>query len=107
MLLSVRITDGFFACSALVLAACLRWWALLDLVAFAALVRLCACGVGLSLISWWSISVAPVRGSTYFSLPPQRKVGKRKRLEPPAKRVPRAVAVVVHLESVLSHIPRQ
>jgi hypothetical protein len=24
--------------------------------------------------------VAPVRGGTYFSLPPQRKVGKRKRL---------------------------
>ncbi|WP_204117467.1 hypothetical protein, partial [Paraburkholderia sp. C35] len=24
-------------------------------------------------------SVAPVRGGTYFSLPPQRKVGKRKR----------------------------
>jgi hypothetical protein len=29
-------------------------------------------------------SVAPVRGGTYFSLPPQRKVGKRKRLTPPA-----------------------
>src|SRR5690349_10388940 len=28
-------------------------------------------------------SVAPVRGATYFSLPPQRKVGKRKRLTPP------------------------
>jgi hypothetical protein len=27
-------------------------------------------------------SVAPVRGGTYFSLPPQRKVGKRKRLTP-------------------------
>jgi hypothetical protein len=27
---------------------------------------LCACGGGLSLISWWSISVAPVRGGTYF-----------------------------------------
>ncbi|WP_156132411.1 hypothetical protein [Paraburkholderia terrae] len=27
--------------------------------------------------------VAPVRGGTYFSLPPQRKVGKRKRLTPP------------------------
>jgi hypothetical protein len=25
----------------------------------------------------------PVRGGTYFSLPPQRKVGKRKRLTPP------------------------
>src|SRR5690242_16370286 len=29
--------------------------------------------------------VAPVRGGTYFSLPPQRKVGKRKRLTPPAR----------------------
>jgi hypothetical protein len=28
--------------------------------------------------------VAPVRGGTYFSLPLQRKVGKRKRLTPPA-----------------------
>jgi hypothetical protein len=28
-------------------------------------------------------SIAPVRGGTYFSLPPQRKVGKRKRLTPP------------------------
>jgi hypothetical protein len=25
-----------------------------------------ACGVGLSLICYWSISVAPVRGGTYF-----------------------------------------
>ncbi|EUC15461.1 hypothetical protein PMI06_005807 [Burkholderia sp. BT03] len=29
--------------------------------------------------------VAPVRGGTYFSLPPQRKVGKRKRLTPSAR----------------------
>ena len=29
-----------------------------------------------------------MRGGTYFSLPPQRKVGKRKRLEAPAKRAP-------------------
>jgi len=39
----------------------------------------CSCGVGLSLLSWWFAGVAPVRGGTYFSLPPQRKVGKRKR----------------------------
>jgi hypothetical protein len=32
---------------------------------------LCHYGVGLSLISYWSISVAPVRGGTYFSLPPR------------------------------------
>src|ERR1700760_1111015 len=36
----------------------------------------------------WSAWVAPVRGGTYFSLPPQRKVGKRKRLEAPAKWAP-------------------
>jgi hypothetical protein len=34
--------------------------------ACAALVCLYACGVGLSLNSYWSISVAPVRGGTYF-----------------------------------------
>jgi hypothetical protein len=38
-------------------------------------------GVGLSLFSYWFICVAPVRGGTYFSLPPQRKVGKRKRAQ--------------------------
>jgi hypothetical protein len=39
---------------------------------------------------------------------PQRKVGKRKRVTPPIlKRVPRTVAVVMHLESVFSHIRRQ
>ncbi|CAE6748449.1 hypothetical protein R70006_02924 [Paraburkholderia domus] len=70
-----------------------------------ALVRLCFCGVGLSLFCWWSISVAPVRGGTYFSLLLQREVGKRKQLTPPIlKRVPRTVAVVVHLESVPSRI---
>src|SRR5690349_6686464 len=37
-----------------------------------------------SAICFWFSSVAPVRGGTYFSLPPQRKVGKRKRLTPPA-----------------------
>jgi hypothetical protein len=44
-------------------------------------VGLFAYGVGLSLFSYWFISVAPVRGGTYFSLPPQRKVGKRKRAQ--------------------------
>ncbi|MCG5076831.1 hypothetical protein [Paraburkholderia tagetis] len=49
-------------------------------------------GVGLflrfrvSLFSCRSISVAPVRGGTYFSLPRQRKVGKRKPLKPPVRR---------------------
>ncbi|WP_343657420.1 hypothetical protein, partial [Paraburkholderia caribensis] len=36
-----------------------------------------------SAICFRASSVAPVRGGTYFSLPPQRKVGKRKRLTPP------------------------
>ena len=40
-------------------------------------------GVGISLFSCRYIGVAPVRGGTYFSLQPQRKVGKRKRLKPP------------------------
>jgi hypothetical protein len=35
-----------------------------------------------SAFRYWSACVAPVRGGTYFSLPPQRKVGKRKRLTP-------------------------
>jgi hypothetical protein len=33
----------------------------------------CSCGVGFSLNSRWSISVAPVRGGTYFLCMPQRK----------------------------------
>src|SRR6185369_8956062 len=37
-----------------------------------------------SAICYLASRVAPVRGGTYFSLPPQRKVGKRKRLTPPA-----------------------
>jgi hypothetical protein len=52
-------------------------------------IRSCA-GVRDLLLRWHprlvlpASSVAPVRGGTYFSLPPQRKVGKRKRLTPPA-----------------------
>jgi hypothetical protein len=48
---------------------------------FVGVFLLFAYGVGLSLFSCWFICVAPVRGSTYFSLPPQRKVGKRKRAQ--------------------------
>jgi hypothetical protein len=44
------------------LSVLLRRWPFLDLFAYAALVRLSAYGVGLSLISYWFISVAPVRG---------------------------------------------
>src|SRR6201996_3499469 len=39
--------------------------------------------LGASAFCFRSICVAPVRGGTYFSLQPQRKVGKRKRLQPP------------------------
>jgi hypothetical protein len=43
---------------------------------------------------------------TFFAA--AKKVGKESRFTPPAhKRVSRAVAVVVHLESVFSRIPRQ
>jgi hypothetical protein len=44
------------------LAVCLRRWPFPDLVGCAALVWLCFYGVGLSLFSYWFISVAPVRG---------------------------------------------
>ncbi|MFM0665404.1 hypothetical protein [Paraburkholderia sediminicola] len=82
-------------------------WLLSILLDLFACVALYACGVGLSLFCYWCISVAPVRGGTYFSLPPQREVSKRKRLTPLIlKRVPRAATVVVHLESVFSHTPR-
>jgi hypothetical protein len=76
---------------------------------------------GLSLLCSWSVWVGllafPCCVSGLLALPlcgaaptflclPQRKVGKRKRLTPLIlKRVPRTVAVVVHLESVASHIP--
>ena len=47
-------------------------------------------------------------GAPTFLCLPQRKVGKRKRLKPPAhKRVPRTATVVVHLESVPPHTPRR
>ena len=39
---------------------------------------LCACGVGLSLFCYWSISVPPVRGGTYFSLPAAKKSRQKK-----------------------------
>jgi hypothetical protein len=48
---------------------------------FALPVWLVAYGVGLSLFSCRSICTAPVRGGTHFSLPPQRKVSKRKRAQ--------------------------
>ena len=52
-----------------------------------------------SAFCYWFASVAPVRGGTYFSLPPQRKVGKRKRLTPPAH-------VPIHGPSTSPHFTR-
>jgi hypothetical protein len=89
------------------LRACLCGFGLLEVVG-------CAfCGVGLSLNSYRSISVAPVRGGTYFLCrgvqtgDTGRKESKQRKRPKPLilKRVSRAVAAVVHLESVFSHIP--
>ena len=49
----------------------------------------------------------PLCGAALTFFAAAKKDKQRKRLEAPAKRVPRAVAVVVHLESVFSHIRRQ
>jgi hypothetical protein len=70
------------------------------------LVCLFACGVGLFLICYWSISVAPVRGAlTFFAA--AKKDKQRKRLKPPILSGSRSLlGVVVHLESVFSHIRR-
>jgi hypothetical protein len=62
-----------------VLAVCQRRWPCLAFGLFVLAFLLFALGVGLSLFSCRYICTAPVRGGTYFSLPPQRKVGKRKR----------------------------
>ncbi|WP_338019304.1 hypothetical protein [Paraburkholderia tagetis] len=57
---------------------------LVAVLAYVAIMKLWRCWVfRVSLCSCRSASVAPVRGGTYFSLQPQRKVGKRKRLKPP------------------------
>jgi hypothetical protein len=56
------------------------------------------------LVVYWR---CPCAGQHLLSLPPQRKISKESGFTPPAhKRVPRAATVVVHLESVFSHIPR-
>jgi hypothetical protein len=69
---SLSMRFGFFVV-AMAYAFCLRGAGGLVALAFA---LASACCLRAS-------SVAPVRGGTYFSLPPQRKVGKRKRLTPP------------------------
>ncbi|WP_323046418.1 hypothetical protein, partial [Paraburkholderia sp.] len=77
---------GLFGCAAIV---CLFAYGV-GLVACARLFALCFYGVGLSLISYWSISVAPVRGGhLLFFACRKEKLGKRKRLKPRTlKRVP-------------------
>jgi hypothetical protein len=48
----------------------------------------CVHAVVLFLFCWWFISVAPVRGGTYFSLPAAKKSRQKKAAQTtPAKRV--------------------
>jgi hypothetical protein len=48
----------------------------------------CVQAVVLFLFCWWFISVAPVRGGTYFSLPAAKKSRQKKAAQTtPAKRV--------------------
>jgi hypothetical protein len=48
----------------------------------------CMHAVVLFLFCWWFISVAPVRGGTYFSLPAAKKSRQKKAAQTtPAKRV--------------------
>jgi hypothetical protein len=49
----------------------------------------------------------PLCGAALTFFAAAKKDKQRKRLDPPAKRVPRAATVVVHLESVPSHIRRE
>jgi hypothetical protein len=49
---------------------------LVDLFACSAFVRLCACGVGLSLIFQWSISVRPCAGQALTFFAAAKKVSK-------------------------------
>jgi hypothetical protein len=78
---------GFFVFCTLmggVAGWCFRLFAGIRLAVFAAQVVSVFWGFSLaSACCLRASSVAPVRGGTYFSLPPQRKVGKRKRLTPP------------------------
>jgi hypothetical protein len=81
LVLCAGVRDAGFAAQAFVLCVCLcagirvlpSWRGRFGLLVFALASALCL----------RASSVAPVRGGTYFSLPPQRKVGKRKRLTPP------------------------
>jgi hypothetical protein len=76
-----RFWFGAFAARAVWFLPLLRWHLSLGFCVLAALVGMLAFARA-SAICFHASSVAPVRGGTYFSLPPQRKVGKRKRLTP-------------------------
>jgi hypothetical protein len=89
------------------LSGCLWRWPLLELV---------ACGggfVGLPTALAFPCFVigllaSPLCGAALTFFAAAKKAKQRKRLNPPAhKRVPRTAAVVVHLESVFSHIRRE
>jgi len=77
-----RFWFGAFAARAVWFLPLLRWHLSLGFCVLAAPVGVSTFALA-SAYCLRASSVAPVRGGTYFSLPPQRKVGKRKRLTPP------------------------
>jgi hypothetical protein len=78
------------------LSVCLWFWSFLVLASLA----FSCCVSGLLAL--------PLCGAALTFFAAAKKDKQRKRLTPPAhKRVPRTATVVVHLESVLSHIRRQ
>jgi hypothetical protein len=86
------------------LSVCLRRWALPGLFACAALF-----GCALTVLAFpcvlIGLLVLPLCGAALTFFAAAKKDKQRKRLTPQIlKRVPRTVAVVVHLESVPSHI---
>jgi hypothetical protein len=74
----VRVLWG--GCTAVRQGCAPVWCSLVVVVAFLPAAPVCwlGYGVGLSLISYWSIWVAPVRGGTYFSLPAAKKSRQKK-----------------------------
>ena len=86
--------EGFFLpAAALWLVVCVWWFA------FGGLRLVLAFPCFLS-----GLLALPLCGAALTFFAAAKKDKQRKRLEAPAKRVPRTVAVVVHLESVPSHL---
>jgi hypothetical protein len=77
-----KLRSKVFVCGRWVVGLSLRWHSRCAFVAYALPFGRFAFALA-SALCLRASSVAPVRGGTYFSLPPQRKVGKRKRLTPP------------------------